>query len=88
MWDGLKRGPVFSEGSAEREWVLRKRRQLLRDYNAAKAAGLRVCFMMDIPTLHFVTITVNIPLKATAAKNTRDKSFLGAFVYCCLLQYN
>lgn len=51
LWDGLKRGPVFSEGSAEREWVLRKRRQLLRDYDAAKAAGLRVCFMMDIIVL-------------------------------------
>lgn len=51
LWDGLKRGPVFPKGTAEREWVLQKRHQLLRDYDAAKAAGLRVCFMMDIIVL-------------------------------------
>ena len=39
LWDGLNRGPVFQEGSPEREWVLNKKAQLLRDYNAAKAEG-------------------------------------------------
>lgn len=51
LWDQLERGPVFPHGSKEREWVTEKKQQLLRDYSAAKAAGLRVCFMMDIIVL-------------------------------------
>lgn len=51
FWDGLERGPVFPHGSNERKWVIDKKQQLLRDYSAAKAAGLRVCFMMDIIVL-------------------------------------
>ena len=51
LWDALKKGPVFPEGSPERKWVLNKKAQLLCDYNAAKAEGLRVCFMMDIIVL-------------------------------------
>ena len=31
LWDNLEKGPVFPCGSAAREWVLNKRRQLLRD---------------------------------------------------------
>lgn len=51
LWDDMKRGSVFPEGSAERAWVLNKKQQLLRDYDAAKAAGLRVGFMMDMIVL-------------------------------------
>ena len=51
LWDDLQRGPVFPPESPERKWVVDKQTQLQQDYDAAKDAGLRVCFMMDLIVL-------------------------------------
>lgn len=55
LWDKLTektgRRAVFPQDSEARAWVLKRKEELRREYDATRNAGLKVCFMMDIIVL-------------------------------------